>query len=79
MAKGITCGPDKNNTLVCYDLDIDKETWFRVTAHALPAGSLLVKFEQDWAKERKYSKTGIFLDVLMTLYLEALFKVTEHS
>lgn len=28
------------------------ETWFKVTAHPLPNGTLLVKNESDWAKER---------------------------
>ena len=34
-------------------LTFDLEIWFKVTAHRLPKGTLWVKYEPDWAKERE--------------------------
>ena len=34
-------------------MTFDLETWFKVTAHRLPKGTLWVKYEPDWAKERE--------------------------
>lgn len=28
------------------------ETWFKVTAHSFPKGTLYVKYKSDWAKGR---------------------------
>uniref|UniRef100_K1PUI0 Uncharacterized protein n=1 Tax=Magallana gigas TaxID=29159 RepID=K1PUI0_MAGGI len=32
---------------------LDLEIWFKVTAHSLPKGTLLVKYESDRAKGRE--------------------------
>lgn len=34
---------------------LDLDTWFKLTAHPLPRGTLRKKYEPDWAKGRKYT------------------------
>lgn len=44
--------PDKNcsnNSAITLTL----KTWLKITAHPLSKGTLQVKYEPDWAKERK--------------------------
>lgn len=52
---------------VCYDLDIDEETWYKVTA-----GNHLVKCG-PWREN--IVRQGFFSDISITLYLEAVFKL----
>lgn len=34
-------------------LTLDLETWFKITAHPLPKGTLQVTYEPNWAKGRE--------------------------
>lgn len=34
---------------------LDLETWFNITAYPLPSGTLMVKYEPDWANVPEYA------------------------
>lgn len=41
-------------------LTFDLGTWFEVTAHPLPEGTVCVKYKPHWAKGKNISKQGFY-------------------